>query len=214
MKNKSHIVIVDYGVGNLHSLARAFMKCGVTPIISEEATDILEADGVVLPGVGAFAAGIHGLNTRGLVDVVKEVAARDTPMLGICLGAQLLLSEGHEFGVFPGLGIIPGKVAPFPPLPEKEKIPHIGWNGIVPGAHKNWSKTVLEGLTAQSQVYFVHSYVLEPALPERQLASTVYGGYSFCSAVQKGQVFGVQFHPEKSGVVGLRIISNFVTLAS
>lgn len=214
MKNKSRIVIVDYGVGNIYSLVRALIKCGVTPIVSEEASDILVADGIVLPGVGSFAAGMHGLNKRGLADVVKEVAARNTPILGICLGAQLLLSESQEFGLFPGLDIIPGKVVPFTLLPEHEKIPHIGWNSIVPSSEKNWNGTVLDSLSAQSQVYFVHSYILEPSLSEHHLASTVYGVFSFCSAVQKGRIFGVQFHPEKSSTVGLQIISNFVKLSS
>lgn len=206
------ITVVDYGVGNLQSVSKALQICGVEVEITEEADKIKLAQAIILPGVGSFAAGRRGLKLRGLEDALRMAANKNVPILGICLGAQLLLSKGYEFGEYDGLGIIPGQVALFPPLPEKEKIPHIGWNKIRPQKLVLWKDTILRG-QEEKEVYFVHSYILKPQNAVNCLATTVYGGYEFCSTVQKGNIYGCQFHPEKSGSIGLSIINNFVRLA-
>lgn len=196
------ITIVDYGVGNLFGLKRAFNFCGVDAVVSEDAETVLKSDAVVLPGVGSYEAGVRGLKVRGLVDAVKNFAAKNKPMLGICLGAQLMLSQGEEFGIFEGLGIIPGKVIKFPELADKEKIPHVGWNKVKSPGGDMWNK----------DFYFVHSYILAPEKKENVFGLTTYGGLEFCSIVKHGNIYGCQFHPEKSGEAGLKIIKNFINL--
>lgn len=196
------ITIIDYGVGNLHSLRRAFGFFGIPACVSEDAEEILNSDAIVLPGVGSFEAGMRGLKVRGLADAVKTFASSGKPVLGICLGAQILLSEGREFGVFEGLGIIPGKVERFSELINGEKIPHVGWNKVSSSGGDMWNK----------DFYFVHSYVLRPDKKEHVFGLTAYGGREFCSIVKKGNIYGTQFHPEKSGEAGLEIIKNFIKL--
>jgi imidazole glycerol-phosphate synthase subunit HisH len=200
-------------------LKKACLRFTDNVLISDEQSVISSADGVILPGVGAFQAGMDGLKKRGLTQVVKKFASTGKPMLGICLGAQLMLEEGHEFGKFKGLGMIPGKVVIFPKLKDA-KIPHIGWNTfsskkqVVNGKEiKPESKgTILDSIDDGAYVYFVHSYILKPSKKDHVLAETTYGGYTFCSAVKSGNIYGTQFHPEKSGEVGLKIIGNFVKL--
>ena len=196
------ITIIDYGVGNLQSLKKAFSFFGVNAALSEDVDEILNSDAIVLPGVGSFEAGMRGLKVRGLTDAVKTFAAADKPMLGICLGAQLMLGEGHEFGVFDGLGIIPGKAARFPELAGGEKIPHVGWNRVKSPGGDIWNK----------DFYFVHSYILEPESRENIFGLTTYGEYEFCSVIKKGNIYGCQFHPEKSGAAGLKLIKSFINL--
>lgn len=212
MINQPKIVIIDYGVGNLHSLSRAFNYFNIKPVISEDAKIIEEADGVILPGVGSFQAGMRGLELRGLTETVKKIARGNKPILGICLGAQLLLTKGHEFGVFNGLDIIKGEVVKFSDLEKGEKIPQIGWNKIYPLDKNKWAGTILNSVKENDQVYFVHSYILKPDLEENVLSATIYGGRKFCSSVKQGNVYGCQFHPEKSGPVGLKIIENFINI--
>lgn len=205
------IVIIDYGVGNLQSLKKVFAALGVTTAVSEDAGEISRANAVVLPGVGAFASGMRGLGVRGLTGAVQEFAKSGRPMLGICLGAQLLLSRGFEFGEHDGLGIIPGAVVRFPELPEKEKVPQVGWNRVYP-KDADWSSGILSSFREPLEAYFVHSYILAPERQEHMLGMTTYGGLEFCAAVRKGNVFGTQFHPEKSGETGLQIMRNFLEL--
>ncbi|MFA6106337.1 MAG: imidazole glycerol phosphate synthase subunit HisH [Patescibacteria group bacterium] len=212
MNSKVKIAIVDYGVGNLYSLLRAFKFFGAETAVIEEADALDGCSGVVLPGVGSFPAGMRGLESRGLEKKIKEIAAADKPLLGICLGAQLMLSEGREFGVHKGLDIIKGRVARFPDLEGNEKVPQIGWNTIHCQAPGDWSKTILDSFNEKDQVYFVHSYILEPESKKNVLALSDYGGYTFCSAIRDGNIFGCQFHPEKSGRAGLKIIENFINL--
>lgn len=208
---KKNIAIIDYGVGNLYSLKKALDNFGNNVFITEEAEKILLADAIILPGVGSFEAGMKGLRVRNLVDVIKQYANNGKPILGICLGAQLLLDKGYEFGSFDGLGIIPGKVVKFPKL-KKERVPHIGWNGIFPVKNSKWDKTILNTTKPNSDVYFVHSFVLQPDKKDDILAMASYGDYQFCSAVRRGNIYGCQFHPEKSGEIGLNIINNFIKL--
>jgi imidazole glycerol-phosphate synthase subunit HisH len=133
-------------------------------------------------------------------------------MLGICLGAQIMLTQGHEFGVYQGLDIIKGQVVHFPDLADREKVPQVGWNTIIPPGENTWQGTILNSFNEKDQVYFVHSYILEPESKDNILALSTYGGHKFCSAVRKGNIYGCQFHPEKSGQVGLKIIENFINL--
>jgi|SRR3989344_1889858 len=210
MNKNAKISIIDYGVGNLHSLLKAVQNFAVNVKITDDSEEIASSDALILPGVGAFQAGMEGLAVRGLTSTVKNFAASGKPILGICLGAQIMLDKGFEFGEFEGLGLIPGKVVHFPTLAEKEKIPQIGWNDIYPPAEKGWSDPILKTIPVNSSVYFVHSYILEPEKQENALARAKYGGYEFCAAIRKGKIIGTQFHPEKSGKIGLEIIKNFV----
>mgnify|MGYP001620139581 CR=1 FL=1 len=196
------ITIIDYGVGNLHSLRKAFGHFGVVTLVSEDADEILGSDAVVLPGVGSFEAGMRGLKTRRLVEAIKNFAKSGKPVLGICLGAQLMFTRGYEFGEFDGLDIIPGKVTHFSDLERGEKIPHIGWNKVASPGGEIWNQAF----------YFVHSYILKPDKNENIFGITSYGGREFCSVVKNGNIYGTQFHPEKSGVAWLKLIKSFIDL--
>jgi imidazole glycerol-phosphate synthase subunit HisH len=197
------IAIVNYGLGNLHSVHKAVVKVGGEALVTEDAADIRRADKVILPGVGAFADGMQGLAERGLVEVVQEAAHSGKPLLGICLGMQLLFNESEELGVSQGLGLVPGKVRLFEN--QTVKVPQIGWNQL----HFEKDSPLLEGLQPGDYVYFNHSYYCEPAEQADTLISTEYG-LRYASAVQRGNLFGVQFHPEKSQRVGLQILRSFV----
>lgn len=207
------IAIIDYGVGNLYSLVRAFRFFKVEPRLAEEPAALDGIDAMVLPGVGSFAAGMRGLKIRGLAEKVKAIAGENKPVLGICLGAQLLLSRGYEFGDHAGLDIIKGEAVHFPALAEHEKIPQVGWNTIKT-LNADSQDNILKIVKENDHFYFVHSYVLEPEAKENILAQTEYGGHTFCSAVKSGNIYGCQFHPEKSGQAGLKIIENFINLIS
>lgn len=207
----AQIVIVDYGLGNLRSVSKAFSFLGADIVISNQIDTIRQAQGLVLPGVGAFQAGVRGLKENNLLQTIKDFANSGKPMLGICLGAQLLLSKGFEFGVYEGLDIISGQVVHFPPLQLPAKVPHMGWNSLA-SKDKNWQGTILDGVGTGQDVYFVHSYILEPADNQNCLAVSSHGEYEFCAVVSKGNIYGCQFHPEKSGQVGLQIIKNFIDI--
>lgn len=212
MKNPK-ITIIDYGVGNLHSLKKAFRFLNVDANISEEPAVVKNSDAIILPGVGAFEAGIKGLEVRGLINTIREEAAKNKPMLGICLGAHLMLDKGYEFGAFNGLGIIPGKVIRFPKLEGNEKIPHIDWNSVYkPSADHSWDKTIFDSLKENFNAYFIHSYILVPEKKNNIFALTSYGGYEFCSVIRNGNIYGCQFHPEKSGPTGLKLLKNFIDI--
>ena len=197
------IAIVNYGLGNLHSVHKAVVKAGGEALVTEDAADIRRADKIILPGVGAFADGMQGLTERGLVEVVQGAARAGKPLLGICLGMQLMFDEGEEQGVSQGLGLVPGRVRLFEN--KTVKVPQIGWNQL----HFEKDSSLLEGLQPGDYVYFNHSYYCEPAEQADTLISTDYG-LRYASAVQRGNLFGVQFHPEKSQRVGLQILRNFV----
>src|SRR3989338_5495240 len=205
-------VIVDYGVGNLRSVAKSVSQYIDTWIITEEAGIILSADRLILPGVGAFVAGMNGLKIRGLIEPIKQFARTGKPMLGICLGAQLLFERGEEFGPRPGLGIIKGKVVKLQPTEKNVKVPQIGWNKIAAPAPGKWPEIIFQSPEREPMMYFVHSYIFEPTESQVILATSVYGGQKFCSAVRQGNIYGCQFHPEKSGEAGVTIIRHFVNL--
>lgn len=209
MNTNPNIVIIDSGVGNLWSVLKAVRRYAPSVHITEDAADIKTADAIILPGVGTFKAGMDGLRIRGLIEPLKEAASRGVPILGICLGAQLLLERGFEYGEYEGLGLIKGEVIAFPPLPEHIKVPAVGWQEVV-ASDTEQTKTLFVGI-AQPSFYFVHSFVLAPSAPDDSFAVTTYGDYTYCAVVGQGKVYGTQFHPEKSGEAGLQLIQNFIT---
>jgi len=208
------VAVIDYGIGNLLSVRRGLEHCGATVTVTADPDAILSSSRVVLPGVGAFANGMAELKRRGLDTVVREVATRGTPLLGICLGMQLLLDESEEFGINPGLGLIPGRVVPVPAVTREgnpQKIPHIGWNVLIPAyGRDNWQGTPLQDVGPGQAVYFVHSFMANPADSRHRVADCRYGGLAVSAVIGREHVFGCQFHPEKSGKVGLTILKRFL----
>lgn len=211
------VAIVDYELGNLFSVQLACEKAGLQAAITDSARDILMADAVILPGVGAFGDAMEALRRRDLVTVLKDVAARGRPLLGICLGLQLLLSESSEFGRHSGLDLVEGTVVAFPAPKErgrKLKIPQVGWNQLrypASGSQHGglaWQRSYLRGLKEGDYMYFVHSFIVQPQDPEQVLSVSRYGDVEFCSSLRSGNIFGCQFHPERSGPLGLRLYHN------
>jgi imidazole glycerol-phosphate synthase subunit HisH len=213
---QADVAVIDYGVGNLLSVERGLAHCGASVVVTSDPETILGAPRVVLPGVGAFDNGMSELRAAQLVEVVQEVDRRGTPLLGICLGMQMLLDESLEFCVTPGLGLISGRVVPVPdrsPTGESQKIPHIGWVPLRPvGVVADWKGTPLEPVTPGEAAYFVHSFMAEPADPADRLADGLYGETVVSAAIRRGNTFGCQFHPEKSGAVGLKVLAQFLKL--
>jgi glutamine amidotransferase len=204
------IAIVDYGVGNLRSVQKALERVGGTAVVTSDPAVLDAAQGIVLPGVGAFGDGMAQLRARHLVGPVLQQVDRGKPLLGICLGMQLLFEESDEMGTHQGLGLLAGRVVRFP---EGElKVPHIGWNRLqmVGGGAE---MALLEGISGGSHAYFVHSYYAAPEEPGDTLATTDYG-LPFAAVVGRGRIFGAQFHPEKSQDVGLRLLKNYAGLVS
>jgi glutamine amidotransferase len=201
------IAIVDYGMGNLRSVAKALERVGARVDVTADASRIRAADAVVLPGVGAFGRCMENLRAAGLEDAVREATASKRPFLGICVGMQILFKESEEFGPVAGLGILPGSVRRFAAESAALKVPHMGWNQLA--VRKRAPH--LEGIDDGEAVYFVHSYYVDC---DDSLAATCtdYAG-SFVSSVWRDNVFAVQFHPEKSQAAGLRLLYNFARLA-
>ena len=212
----SEVAVIDYGVGNLLSVRRGLEHCGAVVTMTADPDVILSAPRVILPGVGAFADGMAGLCRDGLDAVVREVAARGVPLLGICLGMQMLLDESDEFGITPGLGLIPGRVVPVPSTTTDgylQKIPHIGWNVLaLPQGLESWDGTLLQEVKSGEAVYFVHSFMANPSSPSHRIADCLYGGVSISAAIGRENIFGCQFHPEKSGEVGLTVLRRFLSI--
>lgn len=211
------VAIVDYGVGNLRSVLRAFEACGAEARLVETPGDVSGADRLVIPGVGAFGSCLSALRDHGLEEAVVDFLTRSgRPALGICVGFQMLFDVSEEFGEHAGLGIMRGRVAPIPRAGaggERRKVPHIGWSPLVlPETRDNWRGSPLEHTKPGELVYFVHSFAAVPEDPADVLAETVYAGARICAAVQRENVVGVQFHPEKSGPAGLRILEAFLSV--
>lgn len=198
--------IIDYDAGNLRSVAKALEALGETPVISRDPEQLMEADRVILPGVGSFGDAMEKLNQYGLVSVIKEIADSKKPFLGICLGLQLLFESSEESAGVQGLGILPGKILRIPDC-EGLKIPHMGWNSlsIAKGAR------LFSGIENGAYVYFVHSYYCKAEEESIVAASTEYSAHIHAS-VERDNVFACQFHPEKSSQVGLAILKNFIEL--
>ncbi|GFO53206.1 imidazole glycerol phosphate synthase subunit HisH [Geomonas sp. Red276] len=205
------IAIIDYGMGNLRSVQKGFEKVGFEAVVTSDPKVLLDAERVVLPGVGAFRDCIRNLEEGGFIDPIFQVIQAGKPFLGICLGLQLLFTESEEFGIHKGLNIIPGKVHRFPEGMEEAgedlKVPHMGWNQI---AVKKESP-VFAGIADGSNVYFVHSYYVKPE-DDSVVASTTRYGIDFCSSIWKDNVVATQFHPEKSQEKGLAMLKNFATM--
>ena len=208
------IAVLDYGIGNLRSAEKAFAHVGADAFLTADRSRVDEADAVVLPGVGAFGPCRRALAETGLDEVALDAVASGRPFLGICVGMQLMFTEGHEMGVHQGLDLLPGKVVKFPDsLTVKNsqstinhlKVPHMGWNQLEPA----WENPLLDDIQAGDYTYFVHSYYCDPEDATAVLAWTDYG-FPFASVVAKDNIYGLQFHPEKSQNVGLTILKNFV----
>ncbi|GAA0135303.1 imidazole glycerol phosphate synthase subunit HisH [Paenibacillus sp. YSY-4.3] len=200
------IAIVDYGMGNLHSVSKAVERLGYEGLVTGDAAAILGADGVLLPGVGAFGDAMAHLHGTGLDAVVRQAAAGGTPLLGICLGMQLLFDESEEHGRNEGLGILPGRAVRF--AGGGYKVPHMGWNRL---SFLQPDNPLLAGLE-EGHVYFVHSYHVEPQAKSDLIAVTDYG-HPVTAIVGRDNVYGMQFHPEKSGELGMALLRNFLALA-
>ena len=201
------VAVIDYDAGNIKSVEKAMMALGEDVAVTREKDQILAADHVILPGVGAFGDAMEKLHRYHLVEVIREIVDRQTPFLGICLGLQLLFESSEESVGAEGLGILRGKIVR---LPEDQglKIPHIGWNSL---RYPNGGR-LFDGLPEESYVYFVHSYYLQAAEPEVVTATTEYAAHIHAS-VEKGNVFACQFHPEKSSDVGMHILKNFLSIS-
>jgi glutamine amidotransferase len=208
------VTVIDYGVGNLLSVQRGLEHCGAKVILTSNPEVILASHKIVLPGVGAFPSAMDALKKFELVQVIQEFAQASKPLLAICLGMQLLMDESEEFETTPGLGLIPGRVVAVPNQKvsgEKQKIPHIGWNSLHPASSPDrWVDTLLQRNMPGDAVYFVHSFMAEPTNQIDRVADAIYGGHRISAVISKDNVTGCQFHPEKSGEVGLKILRRFV----
>ena len=202
------ITIIDYGMGNLRSVQKAFELFCSKVKVSSSFKDILAADKVILPGVGAFGKAMEELEKRSLINVIKEIIEKGKPFLGICLGYQLLFSESEESEKQKGLDILKGSVKKFKSK-DGLKIPHMGWNKINTKPKKN--SNILNGVPDESYMYFVHSYFVKPDDKKIVICKTDYG-QNFASGIQKDNIYAFQFHPEKSQGVGLKIVENFVNI--
>jgi imidazole glycerol-phosphate synthase subunit HisH len=228
--SKRYLAIVDFGLGNLFSIKNACDFVGTRSIITSDIQEIISADGVILPGVGAFPDAMNVLESRGLIDPLHEIVEANKPIIGICLGMQLLMRESYEFGHQKGLGFLEGSVLRLKESNDENKIvkvPQIGWNRVyqnisapgnsmVPNTElkNSWDGTPLECVTNGEFMYFVHSYYVKPDHSELTMAITRYGSNVFCSAIRKGNIFGLQFHPERSGKAGLKIYENIANIIS
>ena len=200
------IAIVDYDAGNIKSVEKALQFLGQEPVVTRDKETLLQAEKVIVPGVGAFGDAMGKMHQYGLVEVLREIAAKGTPLLGICLGLQLFFESSEETPGVEGLGLLPGKIVR---IPDKEgfKIPHMGWNSI----QINPASRLLKGIEEGAYVYFVHSYYLQ-AENEADVAATTNYVVNIHAAAEHENIFATQFHPEKSGEIGLRILKNFIEL--
>jgi glutamine amidotransferase len=207
---KPNVTVVDYGLGNLHSVLKALAHVGAEPRLAVSGAEVDSAERLVLPGVGAFDDGMAGLRARGHADAIRRFVQSGRPLVGICLGAQLLVSESEEFGRHEGLGLIPGRVVAIPP--NGVKVPHVGWRRIRPPAGRDWTGTLLAATPLDTWGYFIHSFHVLPESAADLCAVVQYGEHQVTAVVARGRVMGFQFHPEKSGPAGLDMLRAFVAL--
>ena len=211
--SSGQVAIVDYGMGNLYSVKHACEHVGLSARITSGRDELLSASAIILPGVGAFGVAMENLRALDLLEPLRDIAASPTPFVGICLGMQLLMTESQEFGVHRGLDLVEGQVVRLKETPVKTrsvKVPQVGWNRIrETPSHSNgrkaWLGTLLEGVADGEYMYFVHSFYCRPADMRATLSVTQYGTVEFASTIQRGNIVGIQFHPERSGPQGLRI---------
>jgi glutamine amidotransferase len=206
------VSIIDYGMSNLLSISRAFEHVGAELLIVDTPEEIIKADYLVLPGVGAFPDGMAELNKRQLTESIREFAKSGKPLLGVCLGMQMLLAKGFEHSITQGLNIIDGEVLPLPKDIPGFKVPNINWHSIKEPIQDKWKDTILGTTLPETCFYFVHSYYAQPANSENILATSQFGRLEFAAAVIKDNVVGTQFHPEKSGTEGLTLLKQFISL--
>lgn len=215
MSGINRVAIIDYGMGNLFSINQACETLGFYPTITQAPEVIQSADALILPGVGAFGHAMEALSRLKLNDVILEFAQSRRPVIGVCLGAQLMFTSSEEFGLHQGLGLIPGSVVSFrEELKDRQvKVPHIGWSRVMLNdAIGDRDKEVFDVLD-QKYMYFVHSYYLKPEDERHVLTYSEYAGFKFCSSFHNKNIYGFQFHPEKSGVDGLNVLSKFLKSA-
>ena len=211
------VAVVDYRLGNLFSVSQALLRADLDARITGDRRELKAADAVVLPGVGAYPDAMAALKSLDLIGALRDFARSGRPLLGVCLGQQLLMSESEEFGATRGLDIVPGQVVRLDPGERaggrRHKVPFVGWNAIrrAPGGG-DWGASPLRGLADGAAVYFVHSFHTRPAASAHALALTRYGAEDYCAALKAGNVYGVQFHPERSGPDGLQIYREFAAL--
>lgn len=215
--SKSSVTIVDYGMCNLLNVARAFEYCGAHVTVTEDPKAIAAANRLVVPGVGAFSDSMKEIDARGFGDALRAFSLSEKPMFGICVGMQILFDASEEFGYHAGLGILPGRVQAVPSITKdgkSQRVPHIGWNHLIePKGGREWGDTLLEPMVGiDPAVYFVHSFFAAPDASSDRLADCLYGGHRICAAVQRDNLMASQFHPERSGEVGLKILSRFLGL--
>jgi len=212
----TELLIVNYDAGNIRSVERAVSVCGATPILSSNREEILNANLLILPGVGAFGKCISSLRAKNLDKAILQYIESGKPILGICVGMQMLMEGSYEFGYHKGLGLVSGEVRR---IPDKgadgtsHRVPHVTWEGLKP-KKQVWTGTVLDGIEPEADCYFIHSYAAYPNNDQDILATCSYNGVELCAAIRKENLYGLQFHPEKSGPVGLQVISNFISLSS
>ena len=208
------VVVIDLGIGNLMSIIRGLEYCGAKVIVTSNPKIILNSSHVVLPGDGAFKFAMEQVKKRNLLNTLKSFDKSNSNLLGICIGMQMLFDESSEFESSEGLGLIPGKVVAIPNKSmngKKLTLPHIGWNNLQKSDHlKNWNETLLENNKVKDEMYFIHSYMAVPTNSSCKVAECIYGGHKIAAVVMKNKITGCQFHPEKSGNLGLKILKKFI----
>jgi imidazole glycerol-phosphate synthase subunit HisH len=206
---KIKVSIIDYGMGNLFSVEQACRYVGLEPVITSDKNEILNSRAAILPGVGAFGDAMDNLEKLDLISPIKDFIKTGKPLLGVCLGMQLLFSESEEFGAHKGLNIIEGSVVKFRKESEPVKVPQIAWNQIYPPDSERWKESPLKDMMKGEYMYFIHSYYARPHNNKNILSLTNYEGIEYCSSVKQNNVFAFQFHPEKSAFKGIEIYSNW-----
>lgn len=202
------VAVIDYGIGNVKSMCNALLHVGIEVELTSDRDKIMSADALILPGVGAFAHGMNNLNQFNLIPVFYEFVETGKMFIGVCLGMQMLLEESVEFGSHKGIGLIKGKVIKLPIAKNSlEKLPHVSWDKISEPEAGRWKNTLLSEVPLNNNFYFVHSYVAAPENQDDILANCTYGGVDFCAALHQKNIYGFQFHPEKSGDMGLSILN-------
>lgn len=210
------VTVLDYGIGNLFSVRHALEYCGASVELASNSKSVKKAERLVIPGVGAFKDGIETLRSRGLEEPVQELAASGKPLLGICLGMQMLFSVSEEFGRHQGLGLIDGTVREIPKKSSDgrmHKIPHIGWGMLEKPENISWNKSIFHSLAEKTATYFVHSFHALPDHDRDLLSFCLYNGVKITAAVRKDNILGCQFHPEKSGEAGLSVLREFLRMS-